>query len=104
MKRRLAFIAHLFPDVFTRAQTVRNPLTTEQKGKLLFAMLLALLVTVLPYTILQPPTQVQAASNVTSNAITVENAQPGSTGWQFDYDNTGTPLKASNHEIEGYAS
>src|SRR6266700_5129006 len=104
MKRRLAFIAHLFSDALTRAQTVSNPITTEKKGKLALAMLLALLVTVVPYSILQLPTQVQAASKASSNPITVENAQPGSTGWQFDYDSSGNPLKASNHEIEGYAS
>ena len=25
-----------------------------------------------------------------ANPITTENAQPGSTGWQFDYDNSAT--------------
>ncbi len=45
-------------------------------------------------------TQAAAAGN----PITIENAQPGSTGWQFDYDSKGNPLKATNHEIEGYAS
>src|SRR4051812_42392312 len=39
-----------------------------------------------------------------SNPIVVENQQPGSTGWQFDVDGSGTPLKAAQHEIEGYAS
>jgi hypothetical protein len=35
----------------------------------------------------------------TPNPIVVENQQPGTTSWQFTSDN-----KASNHEIEGYAS
>src|SRR5947209_9265133 len=34
-----------------------------------------------------------------SNAIVVENQQPGTTSWQFTNFN-----KAQNHEIEGYAS
>ena len=44
---------------------------------------------------------VQAAA---SNPIVTENQQPGSTGWQFDYDALGNPLKATRHEIEGYAA
>lgn len=67
----------------------------------MLAMLLVALVTILPYSILQLSTKVKAAG---SNPITVENAHAGSTGWQFDYDSSGNPLKASNHEIEGYAS
>src|SRR5205823_4315052 len=39
-----------------------------------------------------------------TNPIVAENQQPGSTGWQFDYDSRGNPLKATSHEIEGYAS
>src|SRR3954453_19726867 len=39
-----------------------------------------------------------------SNPIVVENQQPGSTGWQIAVDGSGTPLKAAQHEIEGYAS
>src|SRR4051794_12783800 len=39
-----------------------------------------------------------AAPAAAQNPIVVENQQPGSTGWHLD-DN-----KATNHEIEGYAS
>jgi hypothetical protein len=38
------------------------------------------------------------------NAIVAENKLPGTTGWQFDENASGTILKAENHEIEGYAS
>lgn len=47
------------------------------------------------------PTRVFAAG---TNPITTENAQPGTTSWQLDFDSNGNPLKAENHEIEGYAS
>src|SRR5215210_1455483 len=46
------------------------------------------------------PAQVSAADN----PIVIENQQPGSTGWQFSVDASGTPSNATNHEIEGYAS
>ncbi len=38
------------------------------------------------------------------NPIVAENQQPGSSGWLFTLDPSGTPMKAENHEIEGYAS
>ena len=61
----------------------------------------ALLALTLPYCFAHfvsvAPTRALAASN----PITIENAQPGSTGWQFDFDSSGNPLKARNHEIEG---
>ena len=59
---------------------------------------LALVMGLLP-TVLVPPVA-QAAPN----AIVTENVQPGTTSWQFDYDGAGSPRKAENHEIEGYAS
>ncbi|HEX8997896.1 MAG TPA: choice-of-anchor D domain-containing protein [Ktedonobacterales bacterium] len=52
----------------------------------------------------QAPQVAKAAASATLNPIQTENQQPGSTGWQFDVDSTGTPLKATHHEIEGYAS
>jgi len=45
-------------------------------------------------------TPVRAANN----AIQTENLQAGSTGWQFTVDGSGTPMKATSHQIEGYAS
>src|SRR5437764_15198689 len=50
------------------------------------------------------PLAISAPAGAAANPIVVENQQPGSGAWQFDLDNTGTPLKAENHEIEGYAS
>ncbi len=38
------------------------------------------------------------------NPIVAENQQPGSSGWRITLDETGGPLKAERHEIEGYAS
>jgi hypothetical protein len=71
---------------------------------LLVMTLLAVLPATLPHNLARffsvAPTRALAASN----PITTENAQPGSTGWQFDTDNSGNPLQASNHQIEGYAS
>jgi Abnormal spindle-like microcephaly-assoc'd, ASPM-SPD-2-Hydin len=43
--------------------------------------------------------QLTATHAASTNPITLENQQAGSTGWQFDDYN-----KATNHQIEGYAS
>ncbi|HET7037001.1 MAG TPA: N,N-dimethylformamidase beta subunit family domain-containing protein, partial [Thermomicrobiaceae bacterium] len=59
------------------------------------------LASLIPATIPLGPSVASAASN----PIQVENSQPGTTAWQIDTNpNTGDPLLAQNHEIEGYAS
>lgn len=65
---------------------------------------LLLLLMTTGFVLLQASPRVNAAATSTLNPIQAENQLPGSTGWQFDVDGTGTPLKATHHEIEGYAS
>ncbi|HZC06970.1 MAG TPA: N,N-dimethylformamidase beta subunit family domain-containing protein, partial [Ktedonobacterales bacterium] len=65
-------------------------------------MLLALIS--VGFVFIQTPQVAKAAAAATLNPIQAENQQPGSTGWQFDLDSTGTPVKATKHQIEGYAS
>lgn len=50
------------------------------------------------------PLVASSPAQAASNAIVTENQRAGSSGWQFDSDASGTPLKATNHQIEGYAS
>jgi Abnormal spindle-like microcephaly-assoc'd, ASPM-SPD-2-Hydin len=52
-----------------------------------------------PLAVLSP-----ARALAADNPIVLENQQPGSTGWQIDTDGSGSPLMATNHQIEGYAS
>lgn len=54
-----------------------------------------------PVTVAAVSRQAVAAGG---NPIVTENQQPGSGAWQFDTDQNGSPLKATRHEIEGYAS
>jgi hypothetical protein len=94
----------LAPD---RSLTAAKPIIANgKKRQLLIAILLTAVLTVtgLPYSIMHSAALTSAQAVAASNPITTENAQPGSTGWQFDTDSSGTPLEASNHQIEGYAS
>lgn len=68
------------------------------------AILFRLLVSV-PILLLALPTSgIGSVAQAASNPIVLENQQPGTTAWQIDTDSSSTPLLASHHEIEGYAS
>ena len=100
----LARFFSLAPD---RSLTAAKPIIANgKKRQLLIAILLTAVLTVtgLPYSLIHSAAIMPARAAAASNPITTENAQPGSTGWQFDTDSTGGPLEAANHEIEGYAS
>ena len=81
----------------TRPSLPRGASAVRGLASALLLVLTAALLSALP---LLPTPEARAAGN----PIQTENAQPGSTAWQFDHDNTGNPLTATNHEIEGYAS
>src|SRR3989440_3688200 len=99
--------ARFFSLAPARVLTAAKPIIANgKKRQLLIAILLTavLTVTALPYSITHFAPLAPKRALAASNPITIENAQPGSTGWQFDTDSTGGPLQAANHEIEGYAS
>src|SRR5947207_273240 len=92
----LARFFSLAPD---RSLTAAKPIIANgKKRQLLIAILLTTVLTLtgLPYSPLHSAALTPARALAASNPITTENAQPGSTGWQFDYDNSGNPLQASN--------
>src|SRR5207248_5764110 len=106
-----ALLPHLLARFFSlapdRSLTAAKPIIANgKKRQLLIAILLTavLAVTALPYSITHFAPLAPKRALAASNPITTENAQPGTTSWQFDTDSTGGPLQAANHEIEGYAS
>src|SRR5437588_673482 len=85
----------LAPD---RSLTAARPIIANgKKRQLLIAILLTAVLTVtgLPYSILHSAALTPARAVAASNPITTENAQPGSTGWQFDTDSA----RAHHHQL-----
>src|SRR5438105_1179779 len=79
----------------------RHPHPSIPVVALASVVLIGLLLGGNPFAAGLAPTRALAAG---PNPITIENQQPGSTGWHFEETAQGVSLKATNHEIEGYAS